>query len=64
MFNKEIRIGNKTVGGNNPCMIVAELSGNHNGDYNRAVEIIHAAVHDIIKKKYPFTDHAHYGKEL
>ncbi|WP_034447194.1 pseudaminic acid synthase [Butyrivibrio sp. AE2032] len=43
MFNKEIKIGNKTVGGNNPCMIVAELSGNHNGDYNRAVEIIHAA---------------------
>ena len=43
MFNKEIRIGNKTVGENHPAMIVAELSGNHNGDYNRAIEIIHAA---------------------
>ncbi len=43
MFNKTIKIGNKMVGEGQPCMIVAELSGNHNGDYNRAVEIIHAA---------------------
>ena len=43
MFNKEITIGNKKVGENHPAMIVAELSGNHNGDYNRAIEIIHAA---------------------
>ena len=43
MFNKEIKIGSKVVGGDHPAMIVAELSGNHNGDYNRAVEIIHAA---------------------
>ena len=43
MFNKEIKIGNKTVGENHPAKIVAELSGNHNGDYNRAIEIIHAA---------------------
>ena len=43
MLNKEIKIGNKYVGKDHPVMIVAELSGNHNGDYNRAVEIIHAA---------------------
>lgn len=43
MFKKEIQIGNRKVGGDNPCMIVAELSGNHNGDYNRAIEIVHAA---------------------
>ncbi len=42
-FNEEIKIGNKTVGEGHPALIVAELSGNHNGDYNRAVEIIHAA---------------------
>lgn len=42
-FNKEIKIGNKIVSETSPCMIVAEISGNHNGDYNRAVEIIHAA---------------------
>lgn len=43
MFSKRVKIGNRTVGEGQPCMIVAELSGNHNGDYNRAVEIIHAA---------------------
>ena len=43
MFKKTIKIGNRFVGENHPCMIVAEISGNHNGDYNRAVEIIHAA---------------------
>ena len=43
MFSKEIKIGNRTVGDGHPAMIVAELSGNHNGDYNRAIEIIHAA---------------------
>ena len=43
MFSKNIKIGKKLLGEGEPAMIVAELSGNHNGDYNRAVEIIHAA---------------------
>ena len=43
MFNKEIKIGNRIVGEGHPAMIVAEISGNHNGDYNRAIDIIHAA---------------------
>ncbi len=43
MFNKSIKIGNKSVGEGQKTFIVAELSGNHNGDYNRAIEIIHAA---------------------
>ena len=43
MFKKNIKIGNRYVGEDHPCFIVAEISGNHNGDYNRAVEIIHAA---------------------
>ena len=43
MFNKSIKIGKKFVGEGQKTFIVAELSGNHNGDYNRAVEIIHAA---------------------
>lgn len=43
MFNKTFKIGNRMVGENEPAMIVAEISGNHNGDYNRAIEIIHAA---------------------
>lgn len=43
MFKKEIKIGNRIVGEGHPAMIVAEISGNHNGDYNRALEIIRAA---------------------
>ena len=36
-------IGNKLVGENAPAFIVAEISANHNQDFQRAVEIIHAA---------------------
>lgn len=42
-MNKQFKIGNTLVGENSPCFIVAEISGNHNQDYGRAVEIIHAA---------------------
>ncbi len=42
-MNKNFKIGNKTIGEGAPAFIVAEISGNHNQDYNRAVEIIHAA---------------------
>lgn len=39
----DIRIGGRILSPEAPVMIVAELSGNHNGDYKRAVELIHAA---------------------
>ena len=42
-MEKEIIIDGKKIGGDNPVFIVAEMSANHNGDYNRAVEIMHAA---------------------
>ncbi len=42
-WNKEIKIGSRTIGENSPVFVVAEISANHNQDYNRAVEIIHAA---------------------
>lgn len=42
-WNKEIKIGSRLVGEHSPAFIVAEISANHNQDYNRAVEIIHAA---------------------
>jgi pseudaminic acid synthase len=38
-----MKIGNKTIGGDNPCFIIAELSANHNGDLNIAIETIRAA---------------------
>ncbi|MCM1135703.1 MAG: pseudaminic acid synthase [Clostridium sp.] len=42
-MNKEMKIGSRTVGEASPVFIVAELSGNHNQDYGRAIELIHAA---------------------
>lgn len=42
-MNKEFKIGKRTISKASPAFIVAEISGNHNQDYNRAIEIIHAA---------------------
>ena len=42
-MKKEFQIGKKMVGENHPCFFVAEMSANHLKDYDRAVEIIHAA---------------------
>lgn len=42
-MNKTITIGKRTLSADSPVFIVSELSANHNQDYNRAVEIIHAA---------------------
>lgn len=48
----EIKIGEKKIGRQYPVYIVAEMSGNHNGDINNAINIIKAAKHagaDAIK---------------
>ena len=42
-MNKEITIGNRIISNASPVFVVAELSANHNQDYGRALEIIHAA---------------------
>lgn len=42
-MKKELWIGKKRIAPDAPAFIVAEISANHNQDYNRAVEIIHAA---------------------
>lgn len=38
-----MKIGPKSIGGGNPCFIIAELSANHNGDLNVAIATIRAA---------------------
>lgn len=38
-----MRIKNRIIGDDAPCYIIAEMSANHAGDINRALEIIHAA---------------------
>lgn len=42
-MNKAIKIADHIITPTAPVFIVAEISANHNQDYNRAVEIIHAA---------------------
>lgn len=42
-MNKEIRIGKRIISETSPVFVVAELSANHNHDYGRALELIHAA---------------------
>jgi N-acetylneuraminate synthase len=38
-----LRFGDRVVGEGQPCLIVAELSGNHNRSFERAVEMVRAA---------------------
>ncbi|GFH95307.1 pseudaminic acid synthase [Lachnospiraceae bacterium] len=42
-MEKTIKIGDKRIGPDCPAFIVAEMSGNHNMDFDRAVEILKAA---------------------
>lgn len=41
-FAPEVRLGDRLVGPGHPPLVVAELSGNHNGDLGRALEIVDA----------------------
>jgi N-acetylneuraminate synthase len=40
---KEIRIGNRWVGGTHPCYFIADISANHDGDLERAKLLIRLA---------------------
>ena len=40
---KEIRIADFTISDNSPCFIIAELSANHNGSLQRALDTIRQA---------------------
>ena len=42
-MDKEINLGSKRIGLNHPVYIVAEMSANHNQNFQQAVEIIKAA---------------------
>lgn len=42
-MNSMIKIGEKVIGALSPVYIIAELSANHNQDFNEAVTLIHAA---------------------
>ncbi|HEY4508506.1 MAG TPA: pseudaminic acid synthase [Candidatus Paceibacterota bacterium] len=38
-----MNIGERTIGPSHPCFVVAELSGNHRGDFDEAVALVRAA---------------------
>ena len=42
-MKRTIKIGNREIGDGCPTFIIAEMSGNHNMDFNRAVAIVEAA---------------------
>lgn len=41
--NRSFRFGDRVIGGDAPVFTIAELSGNHNGSFERALEMLHAA---------------------
>ena len=43
MFNKEIRIVTKKIGLRYPTYFIADIAANHDGDLNRAKELIYLA---------------------
>lgn len=42
-MQNSIKLSNRVIGDNQPCYIIAEMSANHAGNINRAIEIINAA---------------------
>jgi pseudaminic acid synthase len=42
-MSAEIKIGNRTIGGGHPAYMIAEVSANHNQNFEQAVKIIRAA---------------------
>lgn len=42
-MNREIKLGRHIISADSPAYVIAEMSGNHNMDFNRAVKIIEAA---------------------
>ena len=43
-MNEEISIGGRRVGPRAPVFVIAEIGNNHNGDYDRAIDLIDLAV--------------------
>ena len=39
-----IRIGNRSIGDGRPCYVIAEVGNNHNGDFDRVIALVDAAV--------------------
>ena len=39
-----LRIGGRSIGPSEPCFVIAEIGNNHNGDFERAIALVDAAI--------------------
>jgi sialic acid synthase SpsE len=65
-FQSEVVIGNRTVGGGNACLVVAEIGPNHDGSPERASALIAAAAEagcDAVKFQYRRADAELFDRE-
>ncbi len=49
---RQIRIGDRAIGADEPTLVIAEIGNNHNGDVNAALELTEAAIEagaDVVK---------------
>lgn len=63
----EVKIGDKMVGGRNPCYVIAEIGINHNGDLDIAKKLIDVAVSagcDAVKFQKRTVDVVYTPEEL
>jgi N-acetylneuraminate synthase len=63
----EVKIGDKIVGGRNPCYVIAEIGINHNGDIDIAKQLIDVAVSagcDAVKFQKRTVDVVYTKEEL
>jgi N-acetylneuraminate synthase len=63
----DVKIGSKTVGGRNPCYVIAEIGINHNGDIDIAKQLIDVAVSagaDAVKFQKRTVDVVYTAEEL
>lgn len=42
--NQSLKIGDRAIGDGQPCFVIAEVGNNHNGDFDRAIALVDAAV--------------------
>lgn len=66
-MRKTVTIGNKTIGDNHPCFIIAEIGINHNGSLNNAKKLIKMAYNsgcDAVKFQKRTVDKVYTKEEL
>jgi len=66
-MSKTVRVGNREVGGDQPCYVAAEIGINHNGDLELAKKLVDAAVLagcDAVKFQKRTVDVVYSAEEL